>query len=113
MVFDNKTTAEEILNWNFTQLYNAIQLIKSEGEHKINEKTYDQIMNGIKIKVPSIYIEQEWYTLYPNSGKASVQGYNKYNLLEFMEEIKDRETIIRQILIKILEEEEKYTPRNG
>lgn len=103
---------ENILKYDIEQLWNACQLLEEDPEtlpeHKQN---IQKAKNGIKIKVPIYHFIQEWFEIYPNTRKAKIIGYGKYELNDFMEEIETRNKIMRQILNENITDNTSTEPR--
>lgn len=100
---------DEILEWNTQKLWNAVQIIKEEiGQEP---KGYKQAKDGIKLIFPIQYIIQEWYETYPSNRKAKILGYGKARMTDFLEEIEQREAILRNIIQQNTNNENPTQPR--
>ena len=89
---------------------NNLSSIRRRKQYNYTEET-EQIKNGIKIKIPIIYLTNEWYEIYPSSRKAKILGYGKIPLNEFVEEKNMRETLLRKIISEQIDEGSITTPR--
>lgn len=100
---------EDVIMWSTRKLWNMFEIIVNK--EKGYEKQKQQVKFGINLEFPIHYITQEWYELYPASKKASIKGYGKFPLQEFMDEIEQREEIMKEIIIENIEKEEITSPR--
>lgn len=87
----------EILNWNITQLYNYFLTIVE------NNKIKNKIKYGINLQIPIYYITNEYYEIYPQSKKVNIKGFGKIDIDIFMNELEDRENLMRKIIIEQLD----------
>lgn len=99
----------EILEWDTEKLWNAVQQIKAELEK--TPRGYEKAKNGIRINFPIQYIIKQWYEEYPSTRRAKIIGYGKVNIQELEDEIEERNTIMRQIIIEHTDDEEATKPR--
>lgn len=99
----------EILEWDTEKLWNAVQQIKEEIEKQ--PRGYEQAKNGIKIKFPIQYIINQWYDMYPSTKNARILGYGKTNIQNLLDEIEERNSIMRKIIIEHTDNEEATKPR--
>ena len=102
------TSPEEVLTWDMEKLWNALKQLTEKEEYK---KDKELIKNGIKVKFPIQYIIQEWYKMNPENKRVTVRGYGKWKIDDFMEEIEEREDLMRQIIIEKMEKPEIAKPR--
>lgn len=100
----------EILEWNTEKLWNAVLTIKQEIGKK--PRGYDEAKNGIKINFPIHYIINEWYEMYPTTKTAKILGHGKAEITNILEEIEERNTLMRTIIKEHLDDEEPTTPRS-
>lgn len=99
----------EVLEWQTEKLWNAVQAIKLEiGK---TPRNYDEIKNGRNINFPIQYIINEWYEMYPTTKKAKILGYGKVEIQQLLDEIEDRNTMMRQIIIDHATDDDPTTPR--
>lgn len=99
---------DDIYTWTTNKLWNAVKTLELADDHE----DLILIQEGIDIPVPIWHLTQEWYTLYPTSKKAHILGYGKYELRQFMQELENREKLMRQLIEEHLNQEETTTPRN-
>lgn len=90
---------DEVYQWDLTMLYNCAKAMEDDINPKYR-KLLQQAKHGIKIKIPIYYITQEWYELYAPGKTVGVQGHGKYNMQEFMDEIEEREKLLRKIILE-------------
>lgn len=89
-----------IIEWNLSKLWNAITQI--DEEDSINYKTdLIQIESGIKIKCNINYIINRAYEEYPERNAIKIKFYGTVDYIEFQDEIKLREKLIRNILYEL------------
>lgn len=101
---------DEIYKWNIKELWACIQLLEPEQE-QLYEEEIRKAKYGQKIKIPIIYIMKNWTTENPENKRISIKGYGKYNILDYYDEIEEREKILRRIIFEAIEEEEITRPR--
>lgn len=101
---------DEILEWDTMKLWNAIQQIDEETNGAL-KKEIDKVRNGIKLKIPIYYITQEWYDIYPTGQSVNIYGHNKYNINDFMEELQEREKLMRKIIFDNIDDEDPTISR--
>lgn len=99
----------EVNTLEIQELWKYTQILKQEQE--IDNTTYNKIKNGIKITIPIWYFTEEWYELYPSSKKAKIHGYGKIPIETFMQEIEERETLMKTTIIQNLTDESPTEPR--
>lgn len=100
---------DEILEWGTAKLWNAVNMIKVEiGKEP---RGYQKAKNGIKIEFPIHYIINEWYEAYPSTKRAKIIGYGKVKITELMDEIEDRNAIMREIVFEHTGDEDPTRPR--
>lgn len=99
-------TTEEVLTWETKKLWNTINTIKNHEDAEINDEEINKTKNGINIECPIWYFTEEWYDIYPSSKKVKIRGHGKYSIKEFMKEKENRDSIMRKIIIKNIEQDE-------
>lgn len=99
---------EEVLTWDIEKLWNTTKQLVNEQKYK---KELHQIKFGINIEFPIHYIIYEWFELHPVSKKATIKGYGKYKLQPFIDEVEQREELMREIILENIGKEEIATPR--
>lgn len=104
-------TPEEILQWNIRQLWSQLLILIEEEPKIAKKKEIENIKYGISIRIPIQYLTNEWYDLYPSNKTATVKGYGRHKLLDLLDEIEERETMIRTILLDNLQQNPLITPR--
>lgn len=100
---------EEILEWDTEKLWNAVNIIKQEIGAE--PRGYKKAKDGIRIYFPIYYITNKWYETYPSAKRAAIFGYGKVSIQDFMKEIEDRDTIMRNIIMEHIEDDEAIKPR--
>lgn len=87
---------ENIYSWDIEQLWNWLDSADLQKEYP---EEYEKVKEGIRIKVPIYWIINDWWKQETHIKKASVDGFGKWELNQFMDEIQERCKIIRQIII--------------
>lgn len=95
---------EEVMDWNTTKLWNTLQTLRADEDSSISIEEYEQVKEGVRIKVPIWYITQEWYELYPSSKKMLILGFGKFRISDFMNEKDERDRIMRRLILENLPE---------
>lgn len=106
-----KVNPEDVLQWNIKQLWNETLLLIEEEPKIAKKEQIEKIKYGYNIRVPIQYIIQEWYSLYPSNKTVNIKGYGRHKLLEFLDEIEERETNMRNLIINNMDEEGIIKPR--
>lgn len=101
---------DEIYSWEIGELWNAINLLEEE-EKQDNEEDLEKVKYGIRIRVPIIYLIKGWYEEHPESKRITIKGHGKYDIVEFHDEVDEREAMMRQIILDSIEEG-STEPRN-
>lgn len=108
-----KENNAEILTWDIKTIINSIELVKEKLSIQ-EQKEYEQVKNGIKIKFPLIYYTKNWCTPIPRNQKMLIKGQDERpDINEFYEEIQERENKARKILLNNIKEVERFTGRLG
>lgn len=100
---------EEVLTWNTTKLWYMFNIIKQNTE--IDQDIMEKVKNGINIKIPIWYITEEWYEIYPSTKKVAIKGHGKYELNHFMNEVEERDRIMKETIIENIDPGEIISPR--
>lgn len=97
----------DIIRLRTGELKAVMDIMIETGE--INPEQYQQeiriIDNGRRIRIPLIYIIEKYYTPRPNTKTVKVKGYGTYNIVKFDEEIKERENLMRTIILENMQNE--------
>ena len=104
MEVDDEPTNEEIedaLKSDITGLWNLLSTLKGDKEF---EEKKEQIKNGINIAFNIEVIVRGYYEEYPDTGNVKIRGYNKTNLYEFWDELREREERMKTILRRLIDE---------
>lgn len=94
---------DEVYNWDVKQLWSAMNLLDDE-ERKLYKKDLEKIKYGINIRIPIVYIIYDWIDDHPENRRVSVKGFGKYDIIEFYDEIDERERLMRQIIFDTYDE---------
>lgn len=111
---------QDIIKMELEELWNTYQILMEEEDEeteqrldKIYEEETEEIKNGTsQKKVPLQWVLNGWYEPHPSSGKVTIMGMGKHELLPFLEDIEKRKTLMRKILIDNIEDESSTQPRN-
>lgn len=95
---------ESLLSMGLKELKNLAEIMLDELPPEAEEG---------KLGIPLVYLTNEWYLAHPSSGKVTVQGHGKYNLIDFYEDLEQREKILRAELWEALASDKPTTPRIG
>lgn len=106
----NIQNPDDIYNWDLAQLWNALQTIEEE-ELLDYKKDIELIKNGIEQKIPIIYIIKHWNTEYPENKRVSIKGHWKIDIVDYYDEIMNREKLARKIIFENLSDDDPTTPR--
>ena len=100
------TAPEEVLKLNLEQLWAGALMLEAKGELSEAQKTdINKVKHGINIKWPIERLIQQWYTAYPENNRVKINGLKeKVDLDTFLQEIQERETILRIIIINTIKE---------
>lgn len=100
-------TPEQVMNMDIQQLWNSFRLLMEEEDDRGKKLSMLYKEDLLKIKwgsgnvdVPIWYFINEWYEIYPSSGRVKILGHGKFPLKDIMEEKDKREAIMRSILIE-------------
>lgn len=95
-----KSMVEDLPNMGTGELYSLIEVLKEEGI--LNNKEINKIKeveDGIKMKIPLLYIIEKWYHPYPMDGKINIGSFGKFCIIEFYKEKRHRDSIMRKIIL--------------
>jgi hypothetical protein len=104
---------EDVLVWETKKLWNVVKKITHDAEGTISEQDIASIKMGITMDVPIWYITEEWYEIYPASKKVKVQGFGKFQLVDFMQEKELRDNLMRNIILENIDENGIVTGRSA
>lgn len=97
-----------VYQWGIKELWAAINLLEEPEEY---EEELKKIKYGIKIQIPIIYIIKGWVTENPENKRISVKGHGKFDIVEFYDEIDEREKLMREIVLEELSDNDVTAPR--
>lgn len=103
-----------IYSWSIKELWNYFNQIMNDEDDKgitlkqlyINEYNIIKYGSINKKGIPIHYINNEWYDLYPDHKIAIIRGFGKVNIDELLDEIDNREQLMRKIIIENTDEED-------
>lgn len=95
--------SETILTYETDKLWKLIEIVKDQ--ETLDKNVYEKVKYGIHCKFPIWYIINEWYRIYPATKNVHIRGYAKIPLELFMLEKDDRDTEMRKILAKMMDDE--------
>lgn len=100
-----KLDENNILIYDIDKLWSILGYLKDSG-YPISDDNYNLIKNGFKIKFPIHYLIEEWYNLYPSTKRVSIQGYGKFKMDDFMEEVDKRKALLRTVIMENIEDDD-------
>lgn len=101
---------DEIYRYETKELWAVINLLEKEEIEEYSEEL-KQIKNGINLKFPIIYIIKGWTTEYPENKRVHIKGHGKENIVNYYDEIDERNALMRKIILENLENNDITTPR--
>lgn len=102
----------EIMQMPLEALYSTFRLICDTEEISDEDILIEKnIKNGIMIKVPIEYILKGWYDERPTYKKVMIKHFGKCDLISFEEEIKKRETLMREFILRWTKQEDPEQTR--
>lgn len=104
------TNPDEIYKMETKELWAIINMLEKE-EIKEYEKELQQIKNGINMKFPIVYIIRNWINEYPENKRVHIKGHGKENIIEYYDEIDERNSLMRLIILENIENNDPTTPR--
>lgn len=97
----------EIVKLGLAELYSLAEIMfhTDEIDEKEYNETIDLVENGVKIKIPLLYIINNYYKPFPSSKRVLIKGYGRYNIMAFDKEVKYRENLLRQMILNNIDDE--------
>lgn len=92
----------DILKMEIAELYDTLKMMQESEDLEEYEEEIREIEEGIDIKIPIIYLTNEWYEPYPSTKRVKVMGFRKYEINEFFKEKSAREAKMRVIILENL-----------
>ena len=100
----------DIFEWDIAKLW-RMYLVLTRTSNINYDKLTQTLKYGIKVKIPIYYITNNWFHTFPQTQRAKIIGHNKTGLDELMNEIEERSTIMREIILKEIETTAITIPR--
>lgn len=94
---------DDVFTWTTQKLWNAVKQIQQETNQY--DKEIEKVKMGYLIQIPIWYITQEWYEMYPSTKRIKIYGHGKYEIKDFMEDLEQRETTMRNIILNEQQED--------
>ena len=96
---------DTVMKWNLGELYNYIKTIQDDLTPKENETLNKTEKGKHIIPIHINYYIKEYYEEFPKSQKVKITGLGKVDIEVFWEDLNQRETSIRKIIIDHMKED--------
>lgn len=92
---------QEVFEMETEKLYAILEIIKAtEKIDKQDQQMINLIENGVTVRIPLLYIMNKWFTPYPSTKKVGIKGYGKIPIQLFYNDKRQRDTLMRELIIK-------------
>ena len=111
MTLSKENLEAELFRMTTAELWKTFRSVLFEIGDGSYEKELEMVKNGINLGVNIKWITNKWFKPFPKNNQVRVTGHGTMKLTVFMDEIEEREDLMRDIILRNLKDEKIREPR--